>query len=117
MLRAVFRRRMPAGDWLLPLISGLTVLILAAVAVYVLSSIWRGQAEGSEDDPRPAPAPDHDGLSAVEILDRRLASGEITIAEYEELVEVLGRRHAAASGAATAVSNGAVSNGSVTAVA
>jgi uncharacterized membrane protein len=117
MLRAMFRRRMPAGDWLLPLISGLTVLILAAIAVYVLSSIWRGQAESSEEDAKPVPAPGRDGLSALEILDRRLASGEITIAEYEELVEVLGRRHAAAAGAAAAVSNGAVSNGTVTAVA
>jgi uncharacterized membrane protein len=117
MLLAMFRRRMPAGDWLLPLISGLTILILAAVAVYVLSSIWRGQTEASEDDATPVPAPDHTGLSAVEILDCRLASGEITIAEYEELVEVLGRRHAAAAGTAGAVSNGATSNGTVTAVA
>jgi uncharacterized membrane protein len=115
MLLAMFRRHMPAGDWLLPLISGLTVLIIAAVAVYVLSSVWRGQAETEQDDV--VPARDHAGLSAAEILDRRLASGEITIAEYEELAEVLGRRHAAMAGAAAAVSNGAASNGAATAIA
>jgi uncharacterized membrane protein len=112
MLLAVFRRHVPAGDWLLPLISGLTVLILAAVAVYVLSSVWRGQAGGAAGDGSATSTPDHAGLPAAEILDRRLASGEITIAEYEELVAVLDRRHAAGAGAAAA--NG---NGTVTAVA
>ncbi|HEX2702531.1 MAG TPA: hypothetical protein VHM72_03755 [Solirubrobacteraceae bacterium] len=106
---------MPAGNWLLPLISGLTVLILTAVAVYVLSSLWHAQTGGGEDEA--TPAGDHTGLSAAEILDRRLASGEITIAEYEELLEVLGRRHAAAAGAVNTVSNVAASNGAATAVA
>jgi uncharacterized membrane protein len=115
MLLAVFRRHTPAGDWLLPLISGVAVLILAAIAVYLLSSVWRGHSEAGTDDAAEPPAtPDNTGLSAAEILDRRLASGEIAIAEYEELIEVLGRRHAAAAGAAAAVGNGA-GNGTVTA--
>jgi uncharacterized membrane protein len=109
MLLAVFRRHLTAGDWLLPLISGLSVLILAAVAVYILGSVWRGHTEAGEDEAAAAPDhADHAGLSAAEILDRRLASGEIAIAEYEELIEVLGRRHAAAGGAASAAGNGAV---------
>jgi uncharacterized membrane protein len=104
MLFAMFRRHLPAGNWVLPLVSGLTVLILAAIAVYVLSSVWRDTAGGEDGASTP---PDHGGLSAAEILDRRLAGGEITIAEYEQLAEVLGRRHAAAAGAAATVSNGA----------
>jgi uncharacterized membrane protein len=107
MLFAMFRRHMPAGNWVVPLVSGLAVLILAAIAVYVLSSVWRDHAGVAGDgDGVSGGTGDHGGLSAAEILDRRLAAGEITIAEYEQLAEVLGRRHAAAAGAA-AVSNGA----------
>jgi uncharacterized membrane protein len=102
MLFAMFRRDTPAGDWLYPLISGLAVFLLAAIAVYVLTSVWRDRTAGLEEPPA---TPEVTGLSAAEILDRRLASGEITIAEYEQLAEVLGRRHAAAAGAAA--SNGA----------
>ena len=44
----------------------------------------------------------------MEILDRRLASGEITIEEYEKLDALLARRHTAADATATvAASNGA----------
>jgi uncharacterized membrane protein len=105
MLFAMFRRHLPAGNWVLPLVSGLAVLALAAIAVYVLTSVWRDHAGVVEPD-APVP-PDHTGVSAADILDRRLAAGEITIAEYEQLAEVLGRRHAAAAGA-TAATNGAV---------
>jgi uncharacterized membrane protein len=105
MLFAMFRRHLPAGNWVLPLVSGLAVLVLAAIAVYVLTSVWRDHAGVVEAD-APVP-PDNTGVSAADILDRRLASGEITIAEYEQLAEVLGRRHAAAAGA-TAATNGAV---------
>jgi uncharacterized membrane protein len=104
MLFAVFRRHTPAGGWLYPLISGVAVFLIAAIAVYVLTSVWREHTADLEETPAPAP-PDVSGLAAAEILDRRLASGEITIAEYEQLAEVLGRRHAAAAGAAA--SNGA----------
>ena len=99
MLFAMFRRHIPAGNWVLPLVSGLTVLALAAVAVYVLSSVWRGGsgAGGLADSP---------GLSAGEILDRRLASGEITVAEYEQISQALGRSHAESAAAAAAASAG-----------
>lgn len=105
----VFGRDSPAGNWLYPLISGLAVFLLAAIAVYVLTSVWRERtAAGAVSDEAPT---DDAGISAGEILDRRLAAGEITIAEYEQVAEVLSRRHAqAASGAAA-------TNGSVTAAA
>ena len=107
MLFAMFRRHLPAGNWVLPLVSGITVLVLAALAVYVLSSVWRGQI--AEDEADAGTFSDDPGVSAADILDRRLASGEITIAEYEQLAEVLSRRHTAAAGAAA--------NGAATAVA
>jgi uncharacterized membrane protein len=107
-------RHSPAGNWLYPLISGLALFILAAAAVYVLTSLWRertadiGVAE-TTTAPAPASTPaSPSSLSAVEILDRRLASGEITIEEYEKLDALLARRHTAADATATvAASNGA----------
>jgi len=112
MLLAMFRRRMPAGDWLLPLISGLTVLILAAVAVYVLSSIWRGQTEASEDDATPLPAPDHTGLSQS----RSWIAGSRPARSRSPRTRSSSRCSVAAN-AAAAGAVGAVSNGTVTAVA
>lgn len=101
----VFGRDSPAGNWLYPLISGLAVFLLAAIAVYVLTSVWRERAAvGAESD---QPATDDAGISAAEILDRRLAAGAITIAEYEQVAEVLSRRHAQAAGG-VAATNGAV---------
>ena len=77
-------RHSPAGNWLYPLISGLALFILAAAAVYVLTSLWRERtADVGAAEPAPAPA-SPSSLSAVEILDRRLASGEITIEQYEQ---------------------------------
>lgn len=101
-------RHSPAGNWLYPLISGLALFILAAAAVYVLTSLWRERtADVGAAEPAPAPA-SPSSLSAVEILDRRLASGEITIEEYEKLDALLARRHTAADATATvAASNGA----------
>jgi uncharacterized membrane protein len=103
MLLAMFRRHLPEGNWYLPLISGLAVLILAAAAVYFLSSLWRERADGVSDLRSTA---DHEGASAFEILDRRLAAGEITLGEYEEIAAAIARRRsgaaAAANGAATA---------------
>jgi hypothetical protein len=109
-------RHSPAGNWLYPLISGLALFILAAAAVYVLTSLWRERTADigvADTTPAPAPAPastpaSPSSLSAVEILDRRLASGEITIEEYEKLDALLARRHTAADATATvAASNGA----------
>lgn|GEM_PF-2815225 len=107
LVAMILRPHKPAGDWLYPLISALAVFILAAAAVYLLTSAWR---ERTKDVPSDVPAPPLSSLSALEILDRRLASGEITVEEYEKLIEVLARRHAvpvAAGAAATAATNGA----------
>ena len=104
-------RHSPAGNWLYPLISGLALFILAAAAVYVLTSLWRERsADVGAAEPAPAPA-SPSSLSAVEILDRRLASGEITIEQYEQLDALLARRHTAADATATV----AASNGGATA--
>jgi uncharacterized membrane protein len=105
-------RHSPAGNWLYPLISGLALFILAAAAVYVLTSLWRERTAdvgAAEPATAAAPAPPSpSSLSAVEILDRRLASGEITIEQYEQLDALLARRHTAADATATvAASNGA----------
>lgn len=101
-------RHSPAGNWLYPLISGLALFILAAAAVYVLTGLWRERtADVGTGEPVTAPV-SPSTLSAAEILDRRLASGEITIEEYEKLDAVLARRHTAAAETATvAASNGA----------
>jgi hypothetical protein len=89
-----------------------------AAAVYVLTSVWRERTASLEDDetstpmpPAPAAASALATLSAAEILDRRLASGEITIEEYQKVAEVLERRHAAPAAAASA----AATNGAATA--
>jgi uncharacterized membrane protein len=102
-----FRGHKPAGDWLYPLISSLAMFIFAAVAVYLLTSAWR---ERTKDVTAETPVSSPSSPSALEILDRRLAAGEITIEEYEKLIEVLSRRHAVPAGgggAATAAANGA----------
>ncbi len=111
MLFAMFGRHSPAGNWLYALISTIAVFALASVAVYVLTNVWREHADGLEGEeatsaPAPEPTPSApQSRSAAEILDCRLAAGEITVTEYEQLAEVLGRRHAA-PGAAAAM-NGA----------
>jgi hypothetical protein len=104
----MFSREHPAGNWLYPLISAVAVCIIAAAAAWILSSRWREHA-AAVAAPEPAPgAPP--SLSAPEILDRRLAAGEITVEEYEHLLEVIGRRQAGAA-AAAAGEHAAASNG------
>jgi hypothetical protein len=120
-----FDRQSAVGNWLYPLASAIAVFFLAAVAVYVLTNVWREHAEGLgvADDAAPAPDPATDATpdptpaaaavvqsnrSAAEILDCRLAAGEISIKEYEKLVAALAKRHtAAATAAAAPVMNGA----------
>ncbi|HUB76297.1 MAG TPA: hypothetical protein VL977_04535 [Solirubrobacteraceae bacterium] len=91
-------RGKPAGEWLYPLLGMLALFLLSAVAVYVLTSVWREHAAPAGEPEAAAPKPGAT-LAATEILDRRLASGEITIAEYDALSEALarGRARAAAS--------------------
>jgi uncharacterized membrane protein len=111
---AVFSRHKPAGEWLYPLVGTLAFFLISAIAVYVLTSVWREKtAVASEPEPEAA-KPAHDGLSAGEILDRRLATGEITIADYDQLVAALARRQAGTAAAAPVV---AAATGAVRAVA
>ena len=94
----MFDRHKPAGEWLYPLLGTLAFFLVSAIAVYALTSVWRDKAAAEPE----AAKPSSDGLSAGEILDRRLASGEITIAEYDEIVAALARRHGASAAAAAA---------------
>ncbi len=68
---------MSTGGWIFSILGTfiLVVLILAAV-------VWLASDRG--DNPQAS------GQSSGEILDRRLASGEITAAQYRELRETLG---------------------------
>lgn len=95
-------RQTPEGGWFYSLLASLAVVVVAAISIYVLTRVWRAQvAQPARDDA----SADEDGegtasylaLTPVEILDRRLAAGEITIAEYDELIGVLNRRFAAAA--------------------
>ena len=113
MLVAVSERHTPAGNWLYPLNRGVALIVLMAAAVYVLTSVWRDRTAGLVDDETSPPVPPATAaasvlstLSAAEILDRRLASGEITIEEYQKVAEVLERRHATPA-AGAAATNGA----------
>jgi len=102
----VFRRPSPEGNWLYPLLGSLAVFVLVAIAVYVLTSIWR-ERTAAEGEQETASSPDAAGVAAtaashlslapIEILDRRLAAGEITIEQYDEIVGVLNRRFTAAT--------------------
>lgn len=104
----MFGRHKPAGEWFYPVLGTLALFLLTAIAVYVLTSVWRDKVAAATE-PEVEAKPVNDGLSAGEILDRRLASGEITIAEYDELVAALARRQATSiAGAAAAAGNGVV---------
>ena len=100
----MFRRHSPEGSWLYPLLGSLAVFVFVAIAAYVLTSMWRertaemtGEQEEAETDvPAPAPTTLLE-LTPIEILDRRLAAGEITIEQYDELTTVLNRRFTASA--------------------
>jgi hypothetical protein len=114
-----FNRQSAVGNWVYPLVSAIAVFFLAAVAVYVLTNVWREHADGVGDNdadtatpgvvPEPmtaaadaTPSPLPSVRSAGEILDCRLAAGEISIKEYDKLLAALARRQAAATTAAAA---------------
>jgi uncharacterized membrane protein len=105
ILLAVFRRHEAEGNWLYPLLGSLALFVFVAIALYVLTSIWRERvaALAGEQDAQPdtagvaAAAASSLSLTPIEILDRRLAAGEITIEQYDELIGVLNRRYAAAA--------------------
>jgi uncharacterized membrane protein len=96
----MFRRNAEKGNWLYPLLGSLAVFVFVAIAVYVLTSMWRestavaADEQGETDAPAPATA-EILKLTPIEILDRRLAAGEITVDQYDELTGVLNRRFTA----------------------
>ena len=89
------KRQSPSAGWLYPLLGSLAVFAFVAIAVYVLTSMWRERATAAEEEPVAETATATIlTLTPIEILDRRLAAGEITIEQYDELNVVLNRRFA-----------------------
>jgi putative membrane protein len=70
---------MSTGDWVFSLLGTLIVLALIVATIVWLVSTLSDRGRGTN-----ASAP-----SAREILDRRLASGELTVEQYEQLREAL----------------------------
>lgn len=93
------RRQTQSGNWLYPLLGSLAVFVFVAIAVYVLTSMWRERAAAANEDepPKETVTATILTLTPIEILDRRLAAGEITIEQYDELTGVLNRRYATAA--------------------
>lgn len=73
---------MSTGGWIF---SVLATLIFIALIVALIA--WFLSATSREDSGRD----DTGGGSAQEILDRRLASGELTVEQYEQLRDTLAR--------------------------
>lgn len=77
------------GWWLL---MSLGMVALWALVVFAILAVVRSSS--SERDLRPAEEPER----PLDLLQRRLATGEITVEEYEELRDALvGRRDKAAA--------------------
>lgn len=74
---------MGAGAWIFSILG---TLIIVALIVGVI--VWVVQNTGSRGQAADSGA---SATSAREILDRRLASGEITIEQYEQLRETIDR--------------------------
>jgi uncharacterized membrane protein len=66
---------MAAGGWIF---SVLILAILVAIVVWIVSGLGDRRGRGTSSS-----------ASAGEILDRRLASGEITVEQYEQLRQAL----------------------------
>jgi hypothetical protein len=74
------KRQSPSAGWLYPLLGSLAVFAFVAIAVYVLTSMWRERATAAEEEPVAETATATIlTLTPIDILDRRLAAGEITI--------------------------------------
>lgn len=73
---------MSAAGWIL---SVLWTLII--IALVVAGIVWLVSALGNRETR--APAAEGSGQSAREILDRRLANGELTVEQYKQLRETL----------------------------
>jgi uncharacterized membrane protein len=71
----MYGNNMSTGGWMLSIVGTLIILALIVAAVVWLASSLKSRAEGD--------------TSASEILNRRLASGEITAEQYDVLRESL----------------------------
>ena len=74
---------MSTGGWILSVLWTLIIIALVGGGV-----VWLVTALGSRD--KGAAPPEASGESAREILDRRLAGGELTVEQYQQLREALG---------------------------
>ena len=85
---------MSAGGWILSVLWTLIILaLIVAGMVWLFSAV--GKREGGSGEGR-RPSAGGSDVSAREILDRRLASGELTIEQYRQLRETIGDPAAAA---------------------
>ena len=80
---------MGTGDWIFSILGTLIILgLIVGLIVWIVSPNSRSQS-----------SPDATGESAREILDRRLANGELTAQDYKQLREALNDAPAATSNA------------------
>ena len=75
---------MSAGEWIFSILGTLIVVVVVILAIY-----WVVSAIGDRVREQPARG------SARKILDRRLATGELTVEQYEQLRATLARPDAA----------------------
>jgi len=83
---------MTAAGWILSVLWTLIIIALVVVGI-----VWLVSALGNRDTQ--PPASEAPGASAREILDRRLASGELTVEQHEQLRETIDDPAPAARGA------------------
>ena len=74
---------MSAGGWIFSILASLVFLALIVALIYWLLSATTGSSNTARGDSRE---------SAGEILDRRLASGELTVEQYRQMREALDTR-------------------------
>jgi putative membrane protein len=74
---------MSAAGWILSVLWTLIIIALVVAAI-----VWLISALGSRENR--STTSEADEPSAREILDRRLASGELTVEQYEQLREKIG---------------------------
>lgn len=87
-----YNHYMEHGDGGIGVLGVLWIVLLAVLVIGLIVALFRwGSAGGfSRSSSAPAPtAPPERGESPIEILDRRLAAGEIEVADYEQRRAVL----------------------------
>jgi putative membrane protein len=90
-----FHEGMGAGGWVL---MSLFWVGLLAVIVWAIARIVPGRSDHARESQHSAEAPRRTGDEPLEILDRRLASGEIDVETYDQLRANLSSRPAAGMG-------------------